>query len=43
MRQSIRQPGAFLVSGFQNLMPVIYASVSDSDLEDLIAYLETLK
>jgi mono/diheme cytochrome c family protein len=42
-RQSVRDPGAFIVPGFNNLMPTIYASISDADLNDLVAYLLSLK
>jgi mono/diheme cytochrome c family protein len=43
IKQSIRDPGAFLVPGFNNLMPTIYSSLPDSDLNDLAAYLLSLK
>jgi cytochrome c len=43
IRTSIVNPGAFLVPGFQNIMPPVYAQrLSDQDIADLIAYLMTL-
>ena len=41
--QSIKYPGEYLVEGFENLMPTTFVDLSDSDLNDLIAYLETIK
>ncbi|MBI2849023.1 MAG: cytochrome c [Chloroflexi bacterium] len=41
LRESQTNPGAFVVSGFQNIMPP--TSVSGVDLDDLIAYLLSLK
>lgn len=43
IKQSIKDPGAFIVPGFNNLMPTIYASISETDLNDLVAYLLSLK
>ena len=44
IEESIRQPNAFLVDGFQNLMPAFSAvQLSSSDVADLTAYLETLQ
>jgi hypothetical protein len=31
-----------IVEGFSNLMPKTFASLKDSDIEDLIGYLKTL-
>jgi NitT/TauT family transport system substrate-binding protein len=42
IRQSIVDPGAYIVEGFPNVMPP-FDTLSDSDLNDLIAYLLTLK
>lgn len=42
IRQSIVDPSAVLVDGFANLMPTTFASLKESDLEDLVAYLKTL-
>ena len=43
IEQSIRDPGAFVVSDFTpNLMPTSFGSLPDSDIQDLIAYLSTL-
>lgn len=42
--QSIRDPGAQLVSGFQNLMPAeIGAALTDEQIADLIAYIKSLQ
>ncbi len=43
--QSITEPGAYVVTGFpDNLMPRIYADYfSDQDIQDIMAYLFTLK
>ncbi|MBI2849022.1 MAG: cytochrome c [Chloroflexi bacterium] len=41
LRESETNPGAFVVSGFQNVMPPTPAS--GADLDDLIAYLLSLK
>ncbi len=42
IEQSIRDPGAFVVSGFPDNMPKEYGSLPDSDIQDLIAYVSTL-
>jgi len=43
IRESIVDPGAFVVEGFQNIMPsTIGDSLSSGDLDDLVAYLGTL-
>jgi cytochrome c551/c552 len=42
IRQSIVDPGAYLVEDFSNVMPP-YNTLSDSDLNDLVAYLLSLK
>jgi cytochrome c oxidase subunit 2 len=40
---SILDPGAFVVSGFENMMPSAYSRVlSEQDIADLTAYLLTL-
>ncbi len=42
--ESIRNPGANIVAGFQNVMPVaIGESLSDDDVQAIIAYIESLK
>jgi NitT/TauT family transport system substrate-binding protein len=41
VRQSIAEPGAYVVEGFSDIMPP-FDTLSDSDLNDLIAYLLTL-
>lgn len=42
IRESITDPAAVLVDGFANLMPTSFASLKTSDLNDLVAYLQTL-
>jgi len=42
IRESIVDPSAVIVEGFSNLMPKTFASLKDSDIEDLIGYLKTL-
>jgi len=43
LHTSIIQPGAYVVEGFQNVMPDIYEqSLSEAQIRDLIAYLLTL-
>lgn len=43
VRESIADPGAFVVEGFQAIMPTTFAaSLSSGDLDDLVAYLGTL-
>ncbi len=42
IEQSIRDPGAFVVSGFSNVMPTTFGSLPDNDVQDLVAYLSTL-
>src|SRR5262245_53777549 len=40
---SIVQPGAYIVQGYGNVMPADYGkSLSDQQIQDLIAYLQTL-
>lgn len=43
VKQSVREPGAFVVPTFNNLMPLIYATMPDADLNDIVAYLLSLK
>jgi cytochrome c len=49
LRISIRMPGAYLVPGYNNLMPQFNAEpgqpnyMPDSDLDAIVAYLLTLK
>ncbi len=40
--QSIKDPGAVIVEGFNNLMPVAFANLSEEDLDNLVAYLLTV-
>ena len=43
IRESIMDPGAIIVDGFQDIMPAtVGASLSSDDLADLLAYLDTL-
>ena len=42
IRESIVDPSAVLVDGYSNLMPKSFASLKESDIEDLIGYLKTL-
>jgi cytochrome c553 len=41
--ESIVDPKAILVPDFQDLMPESFGSVNESDLNDLVSYLKTLK
>jgi len=42
--ESIRNPGAKITAGFQNLMPAnIAANMTDDQIEDVIAFIESLK
>ncbi|MBU81947.1 MAG: hypothetical protein CL724_10800 [Chloroflexi bacterium] len=43
LEQSIRDPGAYVVSGFSNIMPNTYRRLPQDDVDDLIAYLRTLE
>ncbi len=43
IEHSIRDPGAFVVDGFVNLMPATFGALPDSDIQDLIAYMATLQ
>ena len=43
VKQSVRSPGAFIVPTFNNLMPAIFATIPDADLNDVVAYLMSLK
>lgn len=42
LEQAIRDPGAFVVSGYNNLMPNAYGRLPQDDVDDLIAYLKSL-
>jgi mono/diheme cytochrome c family protein len=42
IRQSITDPAAHLVDGYQNLMPNAFGSMSGSDLAALVEYLKAL-
>jgi cytochrome c oxidase subunit 2 len=44
IRNSIRDPGAQIVAGFQNLMPAnVGAELTDDQIADIAAFLESLK
>ena len=43
IEQSIREPGAFIVPGFPNVMLTTFKDLPAQDIADLIAYLRTLK
>jgi len=45
IRESIREPNAFVVEGFTSpsLMPASFGSLPGQDIEDLLAYLKTLE
>jgi cytochrome c oxidase subunit 2 len=44
LEESIRNPGAQIVAGFQNIMPpTIAAGMTDQQIQDVIAYIESLK
>jgi cytochrome c2 len=42
IEQSIRSPGAFVVNGFNDVMPKTYSRLPQDDVDDLIAYLKSL-
>lgn len=42
LRESIDDPGAKIVSGFQNVMPTFKTVLSDEDVTRIIAYIKTL-
>ena len=42
IRESIVEPSAVVVDGYSDLMPKSFAGLKESDLEDLIGYLNTL-
>ncbi len=43
IRESILEPGAKVVAGFQNVMPPYKGSVGDKEIESIIAYIQSLK
>ncbi len=44
IRQSIKQPSAYIVDGFKDQMPPIFGqTLSDGDINDLIALLMTIR
>lgn len=43
LRESILEPGAKIVAGFQNVMPSYKGRLSDEDVQALIEYIKTLK
>ncbi|MEX0821149.1 MAG: cytochrome c oxidase subunit II [Rhodothermales bacterium] len=43
LRESILEPGATIVEGYQNVMPAAYGNLSERELSGLIAYIEQLQ
>ena len=43
IEQAIRNPGAFVVPGYNNVMPNAYGRLPQDDVDDLIAYLKSLQ
>jgi cytochrome c2 len=43
IEQSIRNPGEFIVDGFNNIMPKTYSRLPQDDVDDVIAYLKILE
>jgi len=43
IEESIRQPNAKVVQGFQPVMPNLTSSLSDADINSLVEYIKTLK
>ena len=43
VRQSIVDPGAKIVKGYTGIMPVFQGVLKDKDIDDVIAYIKTLK
>ena len=43
IKESILEPGAKIVKGFQNIMPNFTSKVSDKDIQAIIAYIKSLK
>jgi cytochrome c oxidase subunit 2 len=43
LRESILQPQAKVVTGFQPVMPTFAGQISDAEIEEIIAYIKTLK
>jgi hypothetical protein len=43
IEESIRDPGKFIVPGFQNLMPATFGALPAADIADLMAYIKSLK
>jgi cytochrome c oxidase subunit 2 len=42
IRESIMSPGAKIVSGFKNIMPVFQGLVSEEQMNELVAYIKSL-
>ena len=43
VRESILDPQAKIVTGYQGVMPTFRGQMSDADLDELIAYISSLK
>ena len=41
--ESEEDPGAFIVSGFSNIMPAVWLGLSEEEQQDLLAFLLTLQ
>ncbi len=39
IKESIEEPGAFIVEGFEPLMPKLADGIAEGELEDLLAFL----
>jgi cytochrome c oxidase subunit 2 len=42
IRESIMSPGAKIVSGFKNIMPVFQGLVTEEQMNELVAYIKSL-
>jgi hypothetical protein len=43
IRESIEQPGAFVVEGFSPVMPQLRGTMSDAEFQALVDYLASLQ
>ncbi len=43
LRESVASPQAYVVPGYDPVMPNLRGKMSDQDFEDIIAYLKSLK
>ncbi len=42
LEESIREPAAFIVDGFSDGMPALFADLPETDMSDLLAFLKSL-